>query len=97
MTNEHQNDKTEVKAEPKSETPEPIEYIEFVGDPQYGTEFHSEHTVSAAHMRQYHDVDLGTKVVAWNKQNHFRVPASDITPEAASILEADPMFKRVKR
>lgn len=82
--------------------PEKTEYIEFVGQPPYGTEFYNgefgTHTVYAKEFKAYHDLDLGKKEVVWRKGKNGRmlVPVSDITPEAAEYLESDPMFKRVE-
>jgi hypothetical protein len=74
------------------------EYIEFVGDAPHGTEFHASHSITSKHMKDYHDVDLGKKEVVWARgtNGRFLVPVADITPEAAEILVADPMFRRVK-
>jgi hypothetical protein len=94
-------------AEPEQTEPqEPAktEYLEFVGDAQYGTQFYSKevgavgHSVTAAHLKQYHDIDLGKKVVEWKRgaNGRFLVPVSDMTPEAAELLANDPMFKRVE-
>ncbi len=77
------------------------EYIEFVGQPPYGTEFYNgeygTHTVFANDFKKYHDLDLGKKEVVWRKGPNGRmlVPVADITPEAAEYLASDPMFKRV--
>jgi hypothetical protein len=77
------------------------EYIEFVGQPPYGTEFYKgelgTHTVFAHDFKKYHDLELGKKEVVWRKGSNGRmlVPVSDITPEAAEYLASDPMFKRV--
>lgn len=86
-----------------AEEPEPAktEYIEFVGQEPYGTEFykgeHGTHTVFANDFKKYHDLTLGKKEVVWRKGANGRmlVPVSDITPEAAEYLATDPMFKRV--
>lgn len=77
------------------------EYIEFVGQPPYGTEFHrgeyGTHTVNAKDFKTYHNLDLGKKEVVWRKGANGRmlVPVADITPDAAEYLASDPMFKRV--
>jgi len=71
------------------------EFIEFVGFGQHGTEFHSSHTVRASDLKP-HNVELGAKELAWTKENGFRVPVKDMSPDAAAFLEKDPMFKRVK-
>jgi hypothetical protein len=83
----------EAQAEPAK-----TEYIEFVGDVKYGTEFTGRHRVSDKHMKKFHHVDLGKKEVSWTKRADGRmlVPTSDITPEAAEVLANDPMFKRVE-
>lgn len=87
----------EVTVEAKPEAKQKTEYIEFVGDAVHGTEFIGQHSVDAKHMKEYHDTDLGKKEVVWTKGRNGRylVKASDITPEAAEVLENDPMFKRV--
>lgn len=83
------------------EEPAKTEYIEFVGQEPYGTEFykgeHGTHTVFAKDFKKYHDLELGKKEVVWRKGANGRmlVPVSDITPEAAEYLASDPMFKRV--
>jgi len=83
------------------EEPAKTEYIEFVGQEPYGTEFyrgeHGTHTVFAKDFKEYHDLELGKKEVVWRKGKNGRmlVPVTDITPEAAEYLESDPMFKRV--
>lgn len=95
------SDREEMAAEslPEAEAPEgtETEYIEFVGQPPYGTEFTASHSVTRQHMKDYHDVALGPKEVVWQKGKNGRylVKASEMTPEAAEVLEADPMFKRV--
>jgi hypothetical protein len=76
------------------------EYLEFVGQEPYGTEFYGQtgtHTVTKAHMKEHHDVDLGTKEVVWKRgpNGRFLVPVADITPEAAEVLSNDPLFRRV--
>lgn len=73
------------------------EYIEFVGQAPYGTEFTSQHSVGRKHMKEYHDVDLGAKEVVWTKgaNGRFLVPVGDMSPEAAAVLENDPIFRRV--
>lgn len=82
--------------------PQKIEYIEFVGEKPYGTEFYrgeyGTHTVFAADFKKYHDLELGKKEVVWRKGANGRmlVPVSDITPEAAEYLASDPMFRRVE-
>ena len=83
----------EAQAEPAKTT-----YVEFVGSPPYGTEFVNDHSVDKAHMRQYHDVDLGAEVVKWTKgkNGRFLVPADQMTPEAAKVLDNDPMFQVVE-
>jgi hypothetical protein len=79
------------------EEPEATEYIEFVGtDPQYGTTFHTSHSVSKAHFKKFHDLTV-PKDLVWTRgaNGRFLVPVSDMTPEAAEVLVNDPMFKRV--
>lgn len=77
------------------------EYVEFVGsDPAHGTEFYGAkgtHSIDRKHMKDYHDVDLGTKEVVWSrgKNGRFLVPTSELTPEVVAVLEKDPMFKVV--
>lgn len=90
-TNEEQAEQAE-QAEPARD-----EYIEFVGQPPYGTEFIGSHTVDRQHMKEYHDVALGPKEVVWTKGKNGRylVSVADMTPEAAAVLEADPLFRRV--
>lgn len=103
--------KDQMKAVPEPDTeanlsaeekPDATEYIEFVGDKPHGTEFYKveggTHSITAAHMKQYHDVELGAKEIVWRKKTEkgrMLVPVSDMTPEAAEIIAADPMFKRV--
>jgi hypothetical protein len=74
------------------------EYIEFLGtDPAvHGTALHTEHSVSKAHMKKYHDLTI-PKDLSWTRGSNgrFLVPVSDMTPEAAEVLANDPMFKRV--
>lgn len=75
----------------------PEEYIEFVGQEPYGTEFTGQHSVDRKHMKEYHNVDLGAKEIVWTKggNGRFLVPVGDMSPEAAAVLEADPLFRRV--
>lgn len=87
-----------VVVEPQEEAE--VEYIEFVGEQPYGTEFYGRtgtHSITAKHLKEHHDVDLGKKEVVWQRGSNgrFLVPVSDITPEAAEVLAQDPMFKRV--
>jgi hypothetical protein len=86
----------EAEAEPAK-----VEYIEFVGtDAKYGTEFHSEHTVTRAQIRDAWDIKT-PKDLTWTKleggphKGRMLVPVSDMSPEAAAGLENDPMFRRV--
>jgi hypothetical protein len=80
--------------------PEKTEYIEFVGQEPYGTEFISEHTVTRRQLRDAWDVAI-PKDLKWTKTQggpnagRMLVPVSDMTPEAAEGFEKDPMFKRV--
>lgn len=95
-------DKVAAEGEPEAAPVTETDYIEFVGDnPKYGVEFYNgpsgTHSLTAKHMKEYHDIDLGKKEVVWTKGKNGRmlVPVSDITPEAADVLAEDPMFKRV--
>lgn len=89
-----------VEGEPEGGTGK-TDYVEFLGtDPSVGTEFygqHGTHSITRAHMKDTHDVDLGVKEVVWKrgKNGRFLVPASDLTSEVVDILIADPMFKLV--
>lgn len=88
-----------VAAEPvPTDEPTKTEYVEWVGLPPFGTTSSSGHSVSAAHMKKYHDVDLGVKEASWtpDRKRRFLVKASDLTPEAVEVLTADPMFKLVE-
>lgn len=95
------NEAVEAAEEEVPAEPDKVEYIEFVGQPPYGTEFyngeHGTHTISAAHLKQYHDLVLGKKEVVWRKRadGKMLVPVSDIPAEVADLLASDPMFKRV--
>lgn len=80
--------------------PDQTEYIEFVGQEPHGTEFYGRlgtHSISAKHMKEFHDTELGKKDIVWTRGSNgrFLVPVTDMTPEAAEILARDPMFKRV--
>lgn len=85
-----------VEANPEREDTK-TEYIEFFGlDPRYGTEFHSEHSITRAHFKKYHDLTT-PKDLVWTKGSNgrFLVPTADMTPEVAEVLAKDPAFKRV--
>lgn len=91
---------TDAEQEQPEEEPK-TEYIEFVGtDPQYGVEFHSEHTVTRKQLRDAWGVET-SKDLKWTKQDggplkgRMLVPVADMSPEAAEGLANDPMFKRV--
>jgi hypothetical protein len=76
------------------------EFIEFVGQEPYGTEFYGlkgTHSIDKKHMKDQHDVDLGAKEIVWKRGSNgrFLVPVSDMSLEAAEALVADPLFKRV--
>lgn len=73
------------------------EYVEFVGWPPFGTEFISEHSITAKHMKEVHDIDLGKKEVVWRKgtNGRFLVPTKDISPDTVAYLKTDPAFKIV--
>jgi hypothetical protein len=83
---------------PDDEPAGTTDYIEFLGtDPAtYGTKFHTSHAVSKMHFKKYHDVTT-PKDLTWEKgaNGRFLVPVSDMSPEAAEVLDNDPMFKRV--
>lgn len=90
------DEKTEVDmvaADPESAK---VEYIEYLGDPTYGTEFTVGHEVSRKHLREHHDVST-PKDLTWTKgkNGRFLVKVEDMSPEAAELLENDPAFKRV--
>lgn len=86
------------------EEPAKAQYIEFVGTAPYGTEFYTKtvggvaHTITAKHMRDTHDIDLGKREVSWTRgtNGRFLVSTSDLTPEAVEYLKTDPMFKLVE-
>lgn len=88
-----EEDMVEAEAEPVNQK---TEYVEFVGIQPYGTEFSGGHSISAKHMKEYHDVELGAKELSWTKgkNGRFLVPMADMTPEAAEVLLADPMFRK---
>lgn len=102
MTDEAQN--TVPEAEQLSEAPaepEKVDYIEFVGtNPEYGTEFHSEHTITRKQLRDAWGVET-PKDMRWVKaeggphKGRMLVPVSDMSPQAAEGLANEPMFKRV--
>lgn len=73
-----------------------IEYLEYVGEKPYGTEFIHQHTVTRKQLKDYRDVTTD-KDLSWTKGKNGRmlVPISDMSPEAAEALEADPVFRRV--
>lgn len=81
--------------------PEKTEYLEFLGtDSVHGTEFYGDtgtHAITNAHMKKYHDVELGVKEAVWKRGSNgrFLVPTKDLNPAAIEILVADPMFKLV--
>jgi hypothetical protein len=72
------------------------EYIEFVGEPPYGTEFSAGHSVSRKHFKEYHDITT-TKDLEWTKgkNGRFLVPVADMSPEAAEHLVDQTMFRKV--
>jgi hypothetical protein len=90
---------TEVQAEAVPN--DKVEYLEFLGtDSQFGTEFYGEtgtHSVTAKHLKEAADVDLGMKEAVWRKgrNGRFLVKTSDLTPEAVEHLATDPMFRVV--
>lgn len=92
---------TEVLAEEAPVQDDKVEYLEFLGtDPQLGTEFYGAtgtHSVSAKHLREVADIELGVKEAVWQRQKNgrFLVPTADLTPEAVEYLMQDPMFKVV--
>lgn len=94
-------DEQAAPAELAPEEPAKTEYLEFLGtDPQFGTEFYGEtgtHSITAKHLREVADVDLGVKEAVWKRgrNGRFLVPTSDLTPEAVDHLSHDAMFKVV--
>lgn len=91
-------------AEAVAEEPAKVEYLEFLGtDAAFGTDFYTKevggvgHTISNAHMKKYHDIELGVKEAAWKRGNNgrFLFPTADLNPAAVEVLAKDGMFKVV--
>jgi hypothetical protein len=102
VTDEAQNIDEAPADEAQGDEQGETEYLEFLGtNPEtHGTEFYRDggtHTISRAHMKAIHGVDLGVKEAVWKRGSNgrFLVPVADLGPEAGEILAADPMFKRV--
>lgn len=90
------SDVTEAFEESAAE-PQTDEYVEFIGWPPYGTEFTSLHTISADHMREVHNIELGTEEAVWRKGSNgrFLVPTSSLSREAVAYLKTDAAFQVV--
>lgn len=86
---------------PEKQEPAKTEYLEFLGtNPEFGTEFYGDtgtHVITAKHLREAADVELGVKEAVWKRgrNGRFLVPTSDLTPEAVDHLSHDAMFKVV--
>jgi hypothetical protein len=83
----------------EEQAPTETEYIEFVGDKPYGTEFYGQggtHTITRKQFENYHDIKT-VKDLVWKRgaNGRFLVPVADMSPEAAELLANDPMFRRV--
>jgi hypothetical protein len=94
MTDQKEVDGTE-QAEPN------MEYVEYAGDSQYGTEFLTSHTITPRQAKEGQwGIDIPTPLV-WTKRlggaykGRMLVPVEDITPEALAALENEPGFSRV--
>lgn len=100
MTDEAQSI-DEAPAEEAPVEPSKTAYVEFVGFPPYGTEFYKgsggTHSITNAHMREHHDVDLGMEEAVWKRgaNGRFLVKQADLTPGAVEVLANDPAFQLV--
>lgn len=87
--------------EPVTEEADPgTEYVEFVGDKQFGIEFTTSHVVTRKQLRDAWGVEI-PKDLKWEKKQggpnagRMLIPVSDMTEEAAQGFDNDPMFRRV--
>lgn len=77
------------------------EFIEYVGEPPYGAQFISRHTVTRRQIKDAWGITI-PKDLEWTKteggpnKGRMLVPVSDMTPEAAEGFASDPAFKRVE-
>lgn len=96
----------EQAAEIESTEPQTRDYIEYLGEPPYGTDFLTAHTLPKGdRLWKRLGVKAPTKDIVWErdpfgpghgqKGNRFLVPVEDLTPEIAAGLEKVPGFKKV--
>lgn len=77
------------------------DFIEYKGDPTYGTEFLSSHTISRKDAKEGSwGIDIPADLV-WTRREggpykgRMLLPVSDMTEETLASLENEPGFKRV--
>lgn len=98
---------SDVQADPKPQKnaaepmPEGVDYIEYKGDPTYGTEFLASHTITRKQAKEgAWGIDIPADLV-WTRREggpykgRMLVPASDLNEESLAALENEPGFKRV--
>lgn len=77
------------------------EYLEYKGDPVYGTEFLHSHTITVAQAKAAGWESIPEKDMVWTRRESGKnkgrmlLPVADLTPGVVDELVTDPGFKVV--
>ena len=83
-------------------TDEGTEYLEYKGDPTYGTEFLASHTITPAQAKAADWSVVPEKDMVWKRRESGRykgrmlLKLSDLTPGVHEELVTDPAYRVVK-
>jgi len=78
------------------------EYLEYKGDPTYGTEFLVSHTITPAQAKNAGWESIPDKDMVWERRESGKhkgrmlIPMSEVTPGVADELVTDPAYRVVK-
>lgn len=86
-------------AEESRPVKEEVEYLEYLGDPMYGTEFLTSHTISAADAKKAEWVTEVKEPIVWTRRESGRykgrmlLPLADLPEGIDEELKGDPAFR----
>ncbi len=78
------------------------EYLEYRGDPQYGTEFLVSHTITPAQAKAAEWETIPEKDIVWTRRESGKnrgrmlLKVADLTPGVVEELVTDPAYRVVK-
>jgi hypothetical protein len=79
-----------------------VEYLEYKGDPQYGTEFLHSHTITPAQAKAAEWETVPDKDLVWTRRESGKnkgrmlLKVEDLPPGIVEELVTDPAFRVVK-